>query len=133
MLLPAKDAMTSINVWTLIILTALVVGVAAFLSPAIKARLSKQFVASAFSIAALLSSISVGVTVRVPSGTGWHTAFGYPRTFYFVWESFENNQHSTSFSLWRFLENSLVYVAFLCLLVVLYHYLWLSIKRIRDL
>jgi hypothetical protein len=134
MILPSRDGMTVIEVWSLILLSAGMVGVAAARSRLLRNRLlSKQLIASVLSLAAFLSVVSAMVSVRVSSGTGWHTAFGYPRTFYFSWQSFENSQHSTRFSLPRFLENSLVYVAVLYLIVVLYHGFVLGIKRMQDL
>lgn len=134
MLLPNQDGMTALEMWAMVLLSAVMVGIAAARSRLLRNRLlSRPWIASLGLLAGVWSAVSAGVSARVPSGTGWHTAFGYPRTFYFIWESFENNQHSASFSLWRFLENSLVYGAVLCLLVVLYHGLLVGSKRIRDL
>lgn len=134
MLLPSQNGMTALEVWAMVLLSTIVVGIVAARSLLIKNRLlSRPWIVSLGLLAGVWSAVSVGVAARVTSGTGWHTAFGYPRTFYFIWESFENNQRLTSFSLWRFLENSLVYGAVLCLIVVFYHGLLLGSKRIRDL
>lgn len=134
MLLPGQNGITAQEVWAIVLLSTIVVGIATARSRILRSRLlSRPWIVSLGLLAGVWSAVSVGVAARVPSGTGWHTAFGYPRTFYFIWESFENNQRLTSFSLWWFLENSLVYGTVLSLIVVLYHGLLLGIKRIRDL
>lgn len=100
--------------------------------PEIRASLHPKRVAIIFLLAAFLSGMSSFISRDNPSGTGWHSAFGYPRPFYFIWEGFAGGQRHSGLSLLRFLENSLIYGVTIVLIMLIYSLISLGIRQLNE-
>ena len=66
------------------------------------------------SIAAAASALSLASALhstRRNAGTGWETSFGWPKSWYGRWQSFEDDSSSSGYNLLYFAGNSLFYAA----------------------
>jgi hypothetical protein len=100
----------------------LLVTLAAWLIPGLRAEISKPSRWLGLIIAsALLSLVSSFVSSRRHSGTGDLTSHGWPKPFYFRWESWESADRSVSANPLYFAGNMMVYVAALLVAGMVWH------------
>lgn len=103
--------MTAIDVLITIFIALLLTMTATYFFP----RMRKQILSLRFTLlmllsALLFSSLSGSFSQQQFSGTGLHTSYGYPRSFYFKWH-LEDSEHHEGLNILYFLENWLVYAA----------------------
>lgn len=109
--------MTVIDVLITIFVALLLILTATYFSPRIQRQvLSLKFTLLILLSALVFSSFSIFFSQQQFAGTGLHTSYGYPRSFYFKWHSLENSQQYEGLNMLYFLENWLVYVAVLSVL-----------------
>lgn len=104
--------MTAIDVLITIFVALLLILTVTYFSPRTQRQVfSLKFALLMFLFVLVFSSLSVSFSQQQFAGTGLHTSYGYPRSFYFKWHSLENSQQHEGLNMLYFLENWLVYTA----------------------
>ena len=104
--------MTAIDVLIKILISLLLILTVTYFS----LRTQRQILSLKFAFLVLLltlvfSSLSGFFSQQQFAGTGTHTSYGYPRSFYFKWHSLENSEQHEGLNILYFLENWLMYTA----------------------
>ena len=112
--------MTAIDVLITILISLLLILTVTYFS----LRTQRQILSLKFAFLVLLltlvfSSLSGFFSQQQFAGTGTHTSYGYPRSFYFKWHSLENSEQHEGLNILYFLENWLVYAAVFSVLEII--------------
>jgi hypothetical protein len=104
--------MTAIDVLITILISLLFILTVTYFSLRTQRQiLSLKFAFLVLLLALVFSSLSGFFSQQQFAGTGIHTSYGYPRSFYFKWHSLENSEQHEGLNILYFLENWLVYTA----------------------